>query len=183
LRSFFSEQLAELREKHLNLKERIGISEVLSEQNQGIYYSSWHYAAVHMAVTIPGLRTRAALARALRIPPRKLASVLEFLASVGLVSKEGESYLPGSSVLHLPKDSPMIPVHHANWRQQALAMMHSDHAHESIHYSSVSSLSREDALKIKSMLTRAISEAVQVFKVSPEEGLYGFNLDFFRVSE
>lgn len=183
LKRYFSEQLAEVRERHLMIKERIAVSNVLSEHNQGIYYSSWHASAVHMAVTIPKLQTRAALGRALRIPSRKLGEVLDFLASVGLVVKVGEKYRPGSTQLHLPKDSPHIHQHHSNWRSHAVAQMHSEHAAEDLHYSSVSSLAATDVLKIKVILTQAISDAVQLIKKSPEEQLVGINVDLFRVDE
>jgi len=183
LKQYFLKQLAELRERYLMIKERIGVSAVLTEHHQSIYYSSWHYAAVHMAVTIPRLRTRAALARGLRIPARKLSEVLDFLFSVGLIVKEGEKYLPGSTELHLPKDSPSIHKHHSNWRSRAIELMDSDHALDDIHYSSVSSVSADDAQKIKALLTQAISDAVRIIKKSPEEQLFGINLDFFRADE
>lgn len=183
LKRFFKEQLAELRERHLEIKDRIGVSNVLSEDKQAHYYGSWHFAAVHMAVTIPALRTRAALCKGLRMSSRKLGEVLEFLAEVGLVVKDGDRYLPGPTQLHLPKGSPSIHRHHANWRAQALERMHSDHAEEGLQYSSVSSLSTADAKRIKALLTQAISDAVSVIKNSPEERLYGIGVDYFRVDE
>jgi uncharacterized protein (TIGR02147 family) len=183
LKRYFTEQLEEVRERHLLIRERIGVSDTLSEPNQAIYYGSWHYAAVHMATTIPRLRTRAAIGRSLRISARKLSEVLEFLTATGLVRLDGGHYLPGSTQLHLSKDSPQIHRHHANWRTHALAAMHSEHAADNIHYSSVSSLSASDAVKIKALLTQAISDAVKVIKDSPEEQLFGIGLDFFRADE
>ncbi|MGK5089360.1 TIGR02147 family protein, partial [Bdellovibrionota bacterium FG-2] len=67
LRRVLSEQMDEMRERHLSLRKRVGIQATLSRENQAAYYSSWHYAAVHMAVTVPSLRTRSALGRALRL--------------------------------------------------------------------------------------------------------------------
>jgi len=49
LKQYFLKQLAELRELHLMIKERIGVSSALTEHHQTIYYSFWHYAAVHTA--------------------------------------------------------------------------------------------------------------------------------------
>jgi uncharacterized protein (TIGR02147 family) len=183
LRAYFAEQLEESRSRHLLLKHRLGVQASLGVPEQSRYYSCWQYSAVHMAVTIPKLQTRPALARALGISPRKLSEVLDFLGTVGLIQKKGERYLPGATQLHLSKDSPLIAQHHANWRQQGLAKMHSDHAGEGIHYSSVSSLSAADARKIKAQLTTALSDAVRAIKDSPEEVLFGINLDFFRVDE
>jgi len=183
LRQLLFEQLQEMRERHLVIKERIGVSTELSEQDRERYYSSWHYAAVHIAVTIPRLRTRVALGRALRIPSRKLGEVLEFLLAVGLLAKEGERFSPGPAQIHLPKDSPAIYQHHWNWRKQAMAQIHSDYAEDNVHYSSISSLSAEDAQKVRALLTQAISDAVGVIKKSPEEQLFGINVDFFRADE
>jgi len=183
LRAYFTEQLEESRSRHLLLKHRLGVPASLGVPEQSRYYSSWHYSAVHMAVTIPKLQSRPALARALGISPRKLSEVLDFLGSVGLIQKKGERYLPGLTQLHLSKDSPLIAQHHANWRQQGMTKMHSDHAGEGVHYSSVSSLSAADAQRIKEQLTQALSEAVRTIKDSPEEVLFGINLDFFRVDE
>src|SRR5262249_18721511 len=123
LRALLKEQLEEMREKHLLLKKRVGIQATLSRENQSTYYSSWHYAALHMAVTIPALQTRAALAKALRVPPRKLAGVLDFLVSVGLIKSEGERFQPGPILLHLEKDSPLIYHHHSNWRAKAMTSL------------------------------------------------------------
>jgi uncharacterized protein (TIGR02147 family) len=183
LKRHFEEQLEELRDAHLSLKDRIGVTERLSEQEQAHYYGSWHFAAVHMAVTIPRLRKRTQLQRALRISSRKLASTLEFLVGAGLIRQEGDQYLPGTRELHLPKDSPSIHRHHANWRHHALTQMHSEHADENLHYSSISSLSEADAKRIKSLLTQAISESVRIIKDSPEEQLCAINVDFYRADE
>ena len=183
LRKFFDDQLKEIRERHYLIKERIGISNRLSEQNQGFYYSSWHFAAVHMAVTIPRLRSRAALGRALKIPERKLGEVLNFPQHHGSDRQRGRKIPSGLPQLHLSKDSPSIHRHHANWRQQALAQMHSDSAEEDLHYSSVSSVSAADAERIRALLTQAISDAVQLIKDSPEERLIGIGIDLFRVDE
>lgn len=64
-----------------------------------------------------------------------------------------------------------------------MAQMHSDSAPDNLHYSSVSSLSAADALKIKALLTQAIGDSVQIIKDSPEEQLVGINIDLFRVDE
>lgn len=183
LRSFFGDQLKELRERHQQVQTRVKISATLGEEHHDVYYSSWHYSAVHIAITIPRLRTRAALGKALRIPPRKLGEVLEYLCSVSLIEKQGDRYLPGSTQLHLPGGSPHISRHHANWRSQSLALLDSEHVGDDLRYSVVASLSEADAKKVKALLMQSIAETVQVIKESPEERLYSFNVDFFRVDE
>ena len=181
LKEVLGEQIDEMRERQLQLKKRVGIQATLSRENQAVYYSSWHYAAVHMATTVPSLRSRPALGRALRISPRKLNSVLDFLVSVGLLARSGELYLPGSTLLHLERDSPFIFQHHANWRSQALASLHEEHSDTAVHYSSVVTLSAEDARKVRSLITQNLGEWIEVVKESKEEEVFGLCLDFFRV--
>ena len=183
LKRVIEEQLEEMRERQLLLRERIGISTTLSGENQTRYYSAWLYSAVHMAVTIPTLRSRAAISKALRVSPEMLAPVLDFLSSVGLIVKQGERYYPGTTLIHLGKDSPAIYQHHANWRLKALAMMPGDVAQRDVHYSTVVTMSAVDAQKIRALFTQAISDASVVIKASPEEQMYGINLDLFRLDE
>lgn len=52
LKEHFELELKNLREAHLNIKERVGDSQALSDKNQSIYYSSWHYLAVHVLVSL-----------------------------------------------------------------------------------------------------------------------------------
>lgn len=183
LKRVLDEQLQEMREHHLLLRERIGIAATLSAENQTRYYSSWHYAAVHMGVTIPTLRSRAAISKALRITPDALAPILDFLSSVGLITKQAEKYYPGTTLIHLGKDSPAIYQHHTNWRIQALVMMHADVTQRNVHYSTVVTMSAKDAQKIRELFTQAISNASVIIKASPEEQVFGINLDLFRLDE
>ncbi|MGK5082427.1 TIGR02147 family protein [Bdellovibrionota bacterium FG-1] len=183
LKRVIEEQLEELRERHLLLKERIGVQATLSAENQTRYYSAWYYAAVHMAVTIPSLRSRATIAKSLHLSPEVLAPVLDFLASVGLIVKQGERYYPGTTLIHLEKNSPAIFQHHANWRLKALSMMSADVAQRNVHYSTVVTLSAEDAKKIRVLFTQAISDASVIIKPSPEEQMFGINLDLYRLDE
>ena len=134
-----------------------------------------------MAVTVPSLQTRGALARALRISVRKLTEILDFLVSVGLLNRVGDQFTPGSTLLHLERDSPLIFQHHSNWRGKAMASMHEEHAETAVHYSSVVTLSAKDVQKIRSLITQDLSEWIEVVKGSKEEEVYGLAIDFFRV--
>ena len=183
LREVLGDQLAEMRERSRQLKQKVGIQTTLSREFQATYYSSWHFAAVHMAATVPALRTRDAMAKALRMRPRKLASVLEFLVSAGLLERRGGEYVPGTTQLHLERDSPLIYRHHANWRAQALESLEADPDSADVHYSSVVTLSAEDVEKVREMITRNLRGWIDVIKESKEERIYGLGLDFFRVDQ
>ncbi|WP_413291012.1 TIGR02147 family protein [Bdellovibrio sp. HCB337] len=182
LERFFQEQMAEILRKRLVLTERLGAKTVLPENQQAIYYSSWQYAAVHVAITIPELQTFTALCEHLRISKSRLTTILEFLCSSGLAKQEGTRFITGDVQLRLGNTSPNIIKHHTNWRQQAIESLERETLQD-LHYSGVVSLSEEDAIKIKDETMKFIQETIKTIKTSKEEKLFCLNLDFFDVKK
>ena len=76
LKSYFEEELRQLKEEHLNIKEHVGDSRNLSDKDQSIYYSSWHYLAVHVLVSLAGYHDVKAIAHALKIPEDVVGQVI-----------------------------------------------------------------------------------------------------------
>ena len=77
-KAFFEKLLQQKREKHLQLKNRVNISQEVADAVKATYYSDYLYSAVHMIVTIPKYQTAKAIAEALSLPLKKISSVLEF---------------------------------------------------------------------------------------------------------
>ncbi len=189
LRLFCETEINEVIEKELALKNRFaagsGTHELPPEQ-QATYYSSWLYSAIHIALTIPSLRTVSTLSETLNIDPRKIEKALSFLVSSGMaVSSDGKKFQPGKTRIHLPHDSDLVGFHHSNLRLKAIESLTQPHRGkrltEDLHYSSIVSLSFEDTLKVKIALTKAIEGIKKTVRISSEETLYGFNLDFFQI--
>lgn len=88
--------------------------------DQATYYSSWYYAAIHVAVSVPSLQSREALTQYFGLSGGLVREALSFLTSVGLLEKKGERYTQGVTRLFLGKDSPMIKKHHTNWRMRSI---------------------------------------------------------------
>ena len=112
---------------------------------------------------------------------RRTGEILEFLVSLGLAIQKGNHYEVGASRVHLGGDSPMISKHHINWRLQAIQSLERENREVDLHYSSVISISKEDTLKIKSLLVDSIEKTKAVIKESKEEELHSFCLDFFKI--
>jgi uncharacterized protein (TIGR02147 family) len=178
LKSYFRGQLDELLERRLNLANRLGRQNALAPEKQTTFYSSWHYAAIHLALTVPALRTKEALARYFRLPVKKVAAVVEFLVECGLAEQRGEQFQTGSSVLRIGNDSPHIQKHHANWRTQALESLDREELHD-LHYSAAVSLSLADVRRLKSQLLDQIKENLAVVRDSKEEEVFVYCVDFF----
>ena len=164
------------------LKERLGVSSSVSEQDQVQFYSSWIYAAVHVLTTVPQYQTKDAISSYFHFSPKQIAEVLAFLERTNLVKKNLKGgYETGLSRIHLGSDSKLISKFHTNWRIKAIQSFELQDVQEQLHYSSVVSLAERDVGIIKNLLIKAISETKAIIKDSPPEILHSFNLDFFRV--
>ncbi|RZA04703.1 MAG: DUF4423 domain-containing protein, partial [Proteobacteria bacterium] len=182
LRQYFESQLAALKSQRLNLKARIGEGANLSKENQYTYYSSWIYAAVHVALSIPELQTASAIARYYNQKPGLIREVLGFLLKAGLAVEKGSRYQIGPTMIHLGNDSKNILRHHANWRARALFSLEREEPAD-MHYSAAVTISRADAARIKEMLVTMIKSTVTEIEASKEEEAFCFAVDFFSLKE
>ena len=108
LRQQLKNNMQKILEQRSNLKERVDIKKSLDPVDQATYYSSWYYAAIHVAVSIPNLRSLEALSEYFSLDTKTTIKALNFLCSVGLLQKKGNEYNQGVTRLFLGKDSPMI---------------------------------------------------------------------------
>lgn len=180
LRNFFKEEMNQILLKRKNLKDRLDIKDSLNENNQHIYYSVWYYAAIHIMLSVPDYQTPKKISQYLGIPLRQIQEALEFLVKTGLAIQKGNRYEIGLTRIHLDKSSVQIRRHHTNWRSQAISSIDRNEP-EDLHYSNVLSISREDIPKVKEVFVKAIEEAREIIKVSPEEEVQVLALDFFSL--
>ena len=181
LHEHFDFQLKRILEDRLVLTKRLGAHNSLSREDQSIYYSSWLYSAVHMAVTIPALRDPQSLVVALGASRTRIAEVLGFLVRIGLIEMSEGAYVTSQSSMRIGTDSHNIIKHHTNWRVRAAESLDRESLTD-LHYSGVVTLSREDVVRLKERMLQFIDETVRVIRKSPEEELYGLCLDFFNMS-
>lgn len=178
LKAHFETLMKELAAKQLVLKDRLEFNKSLNREEQATFYSSWHYGAVHVLVSVPGCHQEKGIAKYLNIPVSKVVEVLEFLLRVRLVAKTDAGYTIGNGRIHLEHDSPMISKHHTNWRLKAVQALDTGEPAD-LHYSSVITCAEADAPKIKAALVRAIEEVRAIVRPSKDEAGYAYCLDFF----
>jgi uncharacterized protein (TIGR02147 family) len=182
LRERIQIQILEIRSERTKFKQRIEYKTNVTEQDQITYYSHWYYSAIHIACTIPALRTREALADHLGLGVERVNDVLEFLLSCGLVEKVEGKFEARVNRLFLDNDSKMLARHHANWRTQALKSL-DRHKDADLHFSGVFSLAKSDVIKIKELLIQSVNKVRGLVKPSKEEEVHSLTLDFFEVSK
>ena len=180
LRNYFYEQMKLVLDERLILKNRIRSEGNLTHEQKTRYYSSWHYGAARVSVTIPSLRTKEALSKRLQLTMPQLTRVLDFLLEIGLIEQRGQEFHPTTHHMHLGNDSALIAKHHTNWRIRSIQSFDTEGTKD-LHYSSTVSLSHDDALKIKSILVNSVEDIQSKIKYSKEETLFSFCMDFYEL--
>jgi len=170
---------AEIERKNV-LKNRLDYSRVLSKVDQTTYFSAWYYAAIHLLLAIPELQTKENIARYLRLPPKRVGQVLEFLVTSGLAIERKGSFKTGPTSIHLGNDSSMISKHHSNWRLQAIQSLEKERPDE-LHYSSAVTVAQEDVAEVRKIIISAIEQIRSVVKSSRDERLYCYSMDLFEL--
>lgn len=182
LKKRFQIQIQHASEKRLVLKDRLGVKQTLSKEDQMEFYSSWIYGAIHVMLTIPEFQTKESISKHLGLSLKKTNEILEFLVSVGLAVRSSNGHFTiGTSRIHLGSDSPLISKFHTNWRIRSIQSLEKENTSEDLHYSSAVTLSHSDVIKMKALLVHYIQEVKKIIKDSPAEIPFSFNLDFFKI--
>src|SRR5262249_1632663 len=156
---------------------RFGVQNQLTEEHKTVFYSSWHYLAIHIALTVPDLQTKEALVEYFRLPMKKVVSVIDFLLEAGLARQQGDHFSCEPGLLRIGSDSPHLGKHHSHWRTQALEALDREDVNN-LHYTGVVSLSRSDIRALKSRMLENINEYVSMIRQSREEEVYAVCIDF-----
>lgn len=180
LQTFFDKKLSLMQENYRVLKNRIGKMGKISSEDQSTYYSSWHYQAIRMALTIPELRTAESISKHLNIPIAKVNDVLIFFLEKGLVKENKNEYLTTEQFINVGNDSRLLNRMHSNWRLHTLQKLDRSNP-DDLHYSSAVTLSEADYFKVRNLLIEAITDCHKIIKPSKEEKLCVMSLDFYQV--
>jgi hypothetical protein len=179
LKNHFLDHLSKSRDQHLHIQSRV-IAKTVSLETQAIYYSDWYYAAIHVLVTIPQMRSIEKISPALGIAETLTRKAVQFLLMADLIQEKSGQFFPTNTQLHLSHDSPLASRSHSNWRLAAMQSL-SQAQDKALHYSTVSSLSKADVEILRRKFLQNIEDYVKAVAHSPEEELYCFNLDFFSL--
>lgn len=179
LKKFFQNQINLKLNQREEVRSRMKINESLSVEDQAIYYSKWHYSAIHMALTIPDYQTAQSLSAYFNLDLSVVNECLHFLESKALIKLIGKKFQVVGAFLHLNRNSPLFYGQQIFYRHKAIESIYKNR-NEDIHFSSLFSISENDVKKIQSVFLDAIEKSTQIIKPSKEEKLYSINLDLFE---
>lgn len=179
-RAYLDAQIRASREREADLATRLPASRLQDPAHEALYYSSWVPAAIHIALSVPTLRTPAALAERFGLTRARVEETLASLESMGLARAEGARWRLTDRFLHLSRHSPAARANHAAWRLKAMENIQRGFD-TPIQYSSVFSIARDDIPRLEELVRRFIEESRALVAASPEEEVACFLMDLFRV--
>lgn len=184
LKTNLFKQIQKLRDDETVLKKKMKIKDGLSPENQSIYYSHWHYSAIHMALLIKELQTIEAIKEHFKISQKRLVSIIDFLIQIQLVGEKSGRLVVLKPMIHLEKESPLLIQHHTNWRLRAVESIQQNTSNSQttqLNYSGTMSLEAEDFDWMKQKLSNLLKEVSEKIKDSKDEKLICFNFDCFEI--
>jgi len=180
LKNYYAMQLKDIIKRKNEIKNRIKVLSNLNEKDYVQYYSNWYYAAIHVLVSIPDYKTKEAISKKLNLSLKTTSEILKFLVEKGLIFENLGKYSIGKARIHLYRESPMIFKHHTNWRIEAIKSLENLNAQD-LHYSSVITISKSDAVKIKNILLKSLEIIEPILLPSKEEEIFSICMDFFKL--
>lgn len=180
LEQYHQKKLKDLKTEMEKFSRPFKPENITTEEKASLYYSSWHLSAIHILLTIPGFNTTKKISHHLNVSSDLVDHYLEKLKHIGFAYFDGEQWKSTQQYLHVPKESSLVTLHHANWRHKAIENSARKNAHD-IHYTAVYSLSRKDVEAIRQTLLTTIEDILQRVARSPEEKLVAMACDFFEV--
>jgi uncharacterized protein (TIGR02147 family) len=182
LKAEIRRELDDLRSAHHQISAQIPHqrTELRPEELQ-VFYSSWHYVATRLLTSIPNFKDAKSIAGKIGVSEEAAQKILRFLLETGLCQESSDGINVGPTHMHLDHQSPLVRTHHANWRVKAITQYPMLNHNENVAYSFATTLSKQDAIKIRSMILDFISEVRAVSDPSAPEELYFLNIDWLSV--
>ncbi len=179
LKKYFSQQIEAILADRNDFSKRTKIKDVLSQQDEAIYYSQWYFAAIHILTAIPKYQTIEAISQRLHLSDQLVHKTLKYLSDIGLVTNKDSNYVISNRRLHTSKKSNWIVQKHTFLRNRALSTI-SNNDDNDLHFSMELAISKQDCIKLREKILKLLEEFEPILAISKEEELFGFDLDLFR---
>lgn len=178
-REHVEQKLRRSKREHEDISRRVNREMRTLDMGELSYYSSWQWSAVHILVSIPEYRTVDKIASRLELPKELVKSILYQLEQRNRVVQKGSEWFFAGQEEHISKNSPLVSLHHGNWRARAILDSQMP-ARDSLHYTAIQSVSRSDYQRIKDLFLELIEKSSQIAGPSKEEELVCMMCDVFK---
>jgi uncharacterized protein (TIGR02147 family) len=179
-RKFFKNKIDKIRNERSALSRRFNEDSLTDNEMQALYYSSWYFSAIHILACCDTVKSSDEISSRLNLPKQIVDRCLNQLEEIGLIKSNKNGWENSKKFIHLPHASHYETMNHSNWRQKAI-LNSQLYAEDSIHYSSVQSISRDDLKQFKNLVFKFLEDSRSLVKKSGKEDIICINCDFFLV--
>jgi DNA-binding transcriptional regulator GbsR (MarR family) len=130
--------------------------------------------------TLKGVKNLDDLAKVLQMKRQEVSSCLEFLISCNLIVETTNGFEPGSTRIHLPRESPFFKSRNMQWRFEAIKSIELQRE-ENMCFTGVMTLTEEDSIWVKARLMDLIAEVSEKVSKSKAQAIQCLNLDWFKL--
>lgn len=180
-KNFFLKKMESIkaREEIISKRIRSHQRENISARSEfGYYYADHTASLVHLATSCPQTQIPEAISERFGLDKDITHALLDYLITKGLVKKEGSKYCHSGKSIHLDRKSPFTRMNHLNWRLHAC----NDSLNEnSIHYTNIFSIGKNDLQKLKSQLLDFIENQSKEIHTSGSDEVIVFCCDLYSV--
>ena len=155
-------------------------SNILTDQEQALFYSQWFYSAIRIATSIDELQNKAALIKHLDLSPELVNQVVTFLLETELCTEENGKLKMGVKTTRVDPESLVAGRMHINWRLKGIEKIPNAKPDE-VFRTRVVSLSKADFLTIRKMILATLEQIDAKVDVSKAEKLAALNIDWFNI--
>lgn len=172
-------KLEELRKESRSFASTVKVDSAVSESDRMIYYSSWIYAAFHVACMVKPM-TANEITELFDVRIESVVKSLSALQKMSLLVNKNGRWQATSKFVHLSADHAMASVSHMAWRTFTTHRLQQN-PDEGLHYSAIHCLSKKDLEKIRKKLKDMVLECRRTIEDSSSEALAVFCLDWYSI--
>jgi uncharacterized protein (TIGR02147 family) len=182
LEKYHEQRLLKLIQNSKSVKNRVGKTTELTDEDKLKYYSNWKYITIWLATSIESLKNENAIADQFNIPLEVVREIVEFLLIKGLCVRSKNGLSMNLKKTHVPASSRIVQNHHINWRLKSLNFVNNV-SPEELAFTAPFSVSRKDFAIIKTKILSLIEEISTIVEKSEPEMVACLNIDQFEVKK
>ena len=179
LKSRLRSKLKSLTQTRRNFAAALKTDSTITDEDRLRYYSSWIYAATHVACMIQSFSIEG-LAERIKLQTTAIVKVLADLEKMGLVINQAGRWSATSKNIHLSAEHFMGRIGHAIWRNRTIQFLQ-DGSDDGLHYSAVHCLSKADVEVIRQKLKEAVLDCRKLIDPSAAETMAVLCLDWYEI--
>lgn len=180
LKKYYTTEIEELRNQAKAIENRVTHSNLLSEEDKGIFYSDWRYSAIRLSCDLDHINTILDLTSCFNLNEKEIKKYTDFLLKTGLIKVQSGKFTIGPSSTHLSKASPYIKNHHRNWRLKSIESIDKLTVDE-IMYTAPMAISQDLFIKLNKKILMLIDDFVKDATSSESSELYFLNIDLRKL--